>query len=214
MNNKFTKRLLDIWRLISFEIKSITLSIIGYVKVVFFDCNNVNKLEVGSGPNKKAGFISLDLSRKTDYPFDLRLGLPFPNKSLDLIYSEHVLEHFTYKNVLFILEEFYRSLKVGGVISIVVPNARIYLEAYSNPLDFELNKYCCNKEYSLTYKTKIDYVNYIFYMDDHHHYMFDEENIIVILKDVGFQGVRIRAFDPSLDQSERRYESLYVEGIK
>ena len=37
--------------------------------------------------------------------------------------------------------------------------------------------------------SRVDYVNYIAYMDGHHKYMFDEENLLSILRNVGFSTV-------------------------
>ena len=51
-------------------------------------------------------------------------------------------------------------------------------------------------------------------MDGQHSYMFDEENILVVPQAAGFKSVRLREYDPSLDQKVRRYESLYAESIK
>lgn len=62
--------------------------------------------------------------------------------------------------------------------------------------------------------SRIDYVNYIAYMDGHHKYMFDEQNLIVILENKGFRNVRLRNFDPSLDLKERDFESIYAEAQK
>ena len=40
--------------------------------------------------------------------------------------------------------------------------------------------------------------------------MFDEENIVAILKKVGFRKVRSRDFDMTLDKEGRNPQSLYV----
>jgi predicted SAM-dependent methyltransferase len=176
----------------------------------------LNKLEIGIGNSrKKNGFISSDLSFKTDFPYDLRLGLPFPNESIDLIYSEHVLEHFSYDDLIFLLKDCYRVLKPKGIFSLAIPNAKLYIDAYFNSEKFHFQeKYCRYKEFKLSYRSRLDYVNYIFYMDGHHRYMFDEESILIILTDIGFNNVRLRDFEPNLDKEERKYQSIYAEGIK
>jgi SAM-dependent methyltransferase len=173
-----------------------------------------NKLEIGIGhAHRKPGFITSDLSLRTDYPYDFRRGLPFPDHSLDFIYAEHVFEHFSYRDLVALLGDCYRTLKPEGKLSFSVPNARIYLEGYYHPESFDYKKFC-QWDFGLSYKTKIDYVNYIFYMDGQHGYMFDEENAVTIPQEAGFKTVRLRGFDPGLDQEARRYESLYVEATK
>ena len=216
MNNKYIVHGL---RGIRASLRSIIVSlscvIIGLIKSkLFFNKKRKYKLEIGAGNAvRKEGFISSDLSLKADYPFDLRFGLPFPSDSLELIYAEHVLEHLQYRDLMAALHDCYRTLRHGGVLSLVVPDAKIYLNAYFHPEKFDYKKYCLY-DFGLSYKCKIDFVNYMFYMDSHHHFMFDDENILIILKDVGFKEVKLRSFDPHLDQEARRYESIYAEGIK
>ena len=72
--------------------------VIGLIKVkLLFNQNQKYKLEIGVGNSmRKDGFITSDLSLKADYPFDLRFGLLFLSASLELIYAEHVFEHFHY----------------------------------------------------------------------------------------------------------------------
>jgi hypothetical protein len=47
-------------------------------------------------------------------------------------------------------------------------------------------------------------------MDELHKYMFDEENMLFLLKMVGFKNPRIRDYDPSIDKLHRRDESLFA----
>ena len=51
-------------------------------------------------------------------------------------------------------------------------------------------------------------------MGEHHSHMFDQENLIQMLKDTGFRGVRSRGFDPKIDKQTRDYESIYAQGEK
>lgn len=48
--------------------------------------------------------------------------LNYPNNSIDLIYSAHVLEHFPHGEVPIVLKEWHRVLKNGGKVIVVVPN--------------------------------------------------------------------------------------------
>jgi SAM-dependent methyltransferase len=52
------------------------------------------------------------------------VNLPFPDQSQDAVYSSHCLEHITdYKRVL---REWYRVLKLGGYLVIVVPHQYLF----------------------------------------------------------------------------------------
>ena len=171
-------------------------------------------LEVGAG-NKKGenGWTSIDVTKECDIFWDLRKGLPFPNESISRIYSEHFLEHLSFKEGQRFLDDCLRVLLPGGMFSICVPNAKIYIDAYLNDRTLDNNQFF---GYKLAYNntTKIDYVNYTAYMDGHHKYMFDEENILMILRSIGFSKVCLRSFDPHLDQVARQHESIYAEGVK
>ena len=47
-----------------------------------------------------------------------------------------------------------------------------------------------------------------------HKYMFDQENLLFILINKGFENVRPRSFDPSMDRKDRDFESIYAEATK
>jgi hypothetical protein len=49
-------------------------------------------------------------------------------------------------------------------------------------------------------------------MGGHHKYMFDKENLLHILKSLGFSSVSLRAFDPRIDT--RAEDSIFVEAKK
>lgn len=169
-------------------------------------------VELGAGDKKgEGGWVTIDLSKKCDIFWDLRKGLPFPNESITKIYSSHLFEHLSFKECQIFLDECRRVLIPGGTFSICVPNARLYIEAY---LKFD------SLDESSVYKpaynntTRIDYVNYIAYMDGHHKYMYDEENLLYILATKGFKNAHLRQFNPSLDLKERDFESIYAEAEK
>ena len=173
------------------------------------------KLELG-GLRRKGmeDWVTIDLEPQCDLRLDLTKPLPFSDCSVGVIYSSHLLEHFRYPNPMTaLLAECFRILTEGGVFSIAVPNGAIYLQAYVHPEGFDHRKYCLF-DTGLRYKAKIDFVNYMAYMGGHHQHMFDEEGLLAILRDAGFEEVRIRDFDPRMDHEGRRYESLYAEGRK
>jgi predicted SAM-dependent methyltransferase len=192
--------------------KSYVLSFYGYFKSKMIKKSNLRRLEIGAGNKKRDGFITLDLSLHVDVPYDLLMGLPFPDNTFELIYAEHVLEHFAYKDLKDILKECLRCLKKGGVLKIAVPNTKIWIDGYFSS-DFDINEYC-RYEFGLEYLSNIDYLNYIFYMDEEHKYMFDEKNIIELFLKIGFKEAKIRDFEEDLDKPERKSTSLYAMAIK
>ena len=213
MRGALSRQLLRTLRTIYFESRALCFTMFGLLKVrTVGTC--MRNLEIGAGNStRKAGFVTCDLSFKSDFPFDLRGGLPFRTESMEIIYAEHVLEHFSYKELTVLLKECYRVLVPGGKINIVVPDAGIFIQAYGDDREFDREKLCLY-DWGLSFRQKIDYLNYIFYMDGHHRHMFDREGIMHVLEDHGFCGVTLRDFDPGFDLDRRRHESIYVLGTK
>lgn len=171
------------------------------------------RLDLGGGyqPGRN-GWINVDVAREADLFWDLRYGIPFPDGSVHALYSSHLFEHLTYSQGQMLLAECLRTLRPGGTFSIVVPNARLYLEAYLLGTDLPDDYFGWRPAFHGT--TAIDAVNYVAYMAGEHRYMFDSENLLHRLRTAGFADVRQRQFDPLTDLPERDYESIYAIGTK
>jgi len=82
------------------------------------------KLDLGSADNVAKGFVGVDFK---DYGqeiiWDLRKGIPFPDSSVDEIYSCHLLEHFDEDETVDLFREIYRTLKMGATFMCRVPYA-------------------------------------------------------------------------------------------
>lgn len=78
------------------------------------------------GPGQKCylpGWVNVDanlISSRPDIWADLRFKLPFPDNSLDAIYSHHMIEHLPDLDYHF--REMYRCLKSGGVLRVGGPH--------------------------------------------------------------------------------------------
>ena len=172
------------------------------------------KIELGSAQKRMEGWLTMDLDPNSDLCMDLSKPLPFPDNCVEEIYSSHLLEHFSFPDpMLNLLSECYRVLKPGGVFKIAVPDARIYIESYEKPDQFDPAKYCLYTP-AYHYHSKIDFINYIAYMDGHHRYLFDNENLPIIIANIGFENVKLREFEPGLDLETRKHESIYAEARK
>ena len=84
----------------------------------------LTKVHIGCGKNYFPGFLNIDgnFERKVDYLLDVRVGLPFPNESIDFIYSCHMLEHVHVTKAISILKEWHRVLKPSGHIRLTLPD--------------------------------------------------------------------------------------------
>jgi predicted SAM-dependent methyltransferase len=182
-------------------------------------------LDLGCGPNLHAGFINADYSWRPgiDICWDFGRGLPLATASLQGIFSEHCLEHFSLENADAILAECKRVLRPGGVIRIVVPDAELYLGLYAERQAGTTEvrfPYEADESFAGTY-TPLLSVNRVFYVRRDspagHWCMFDFALLRMLLEGHGFRDVVKRSFqtggDPNLlvDNADRASESLYVE---
>jgi len=87
-------------------------------------------LNIGCGdqPRSSEGmdrWLNLNLTPGpgVDVVRDIRRGLPFNDETFDHVLLDNVLEHFVSEDVIFIINEIDRVLKVGGLAEIIVPHA-------------------------------------------------------------------------------------------
>jgi predicted SAM-dependent methyltransferase len=170
------------------------------------------RLDIGGGDLKRDGWITIDIAAGCDLFWDLRRGIPFPDSSVDFIYSSHFLEHLSYNDGQAILQEALRVLKPGAEISVCVPDARMYIDAYLGQRELDPDR-----EYwqpAFVSDSGIDLLNYVAYMGGEHACLFDQEGLVTRLLRAGFVDVQARAFDPSIDLVEREFESIYAHARK
>lgn len=81
------------------------------------------KLHAGCGFDLKEGYINADIDSRVspDMIVDFSKHLPWADDTFDVIYTSHMLEHML--NFEDTILEFWRILKVGGTLEVVVPKA-------------------------------------------------------------------------------------------
>ena len=169
-------------------------------------------LDIGAGDVSRPGWITLDISDGCDLYWDLRRGIPFPDASVQRVYSSHLFEHMDYESGQRLLGEVLRVLKPGGHISVCVPNARLYIDAYLGVA--ELSPDHDFWEPALQGREGISLVNYVAYMGGEHKCLFDIDSLLARLELAGFTEVEERSFDASIDLPEREFESIYALAYK
>jgi predicted SAM-dependent methyltransferase len=173
------------------------------------------KLELGSW--RRAGmeeWTFSDLGGAGDLALDLTEPLPFPDASVQRIYTSHVLEHFAYpRPMLELLRECHRVLAPGGTLSVAVPDARIYVRGYLEPETFDRERFC-GYDVGLAYRTPMDILNFVAHLGGEHRHLFDDRNLVDVLREAGFRDARVRDYDPDVDVAQRRHESVYAVALK
>ena len=97
---------------------------------------SLSLLNFACGSRIHPDWVNIDFS-----PIDKRvkkvnlLGtLPFTDKSFDVAYSSHFLEHLTPQKALQVLKEIKRILKPNGIVRIVVPDLENLTSTYLSTL--------------------------------------------------------------------------------
>lgn len=194
---------------ISKKIYLILVSISGFYKFKKLSKSKNISLELGSGPKRGNGeWTTVDIYG-ADINFNLSYGIPLKSDTVNKIYSSHLLEHLNYKEILIFLEECKRVLRPNGIFSICVPDASLYIKAYTEKKNFMTDKdfYIEGKTFT---NSHIDQINYIAYMGGEHKHMWDAESLLNIMGIIGFREVKLRDFDNDIDRIERDYESIYA----
>ena len=90
------------------------------------------KLNLGCGINRMKEYINIDVSPvcEPDVVYDITDGIPFPDRSVNNIFSRDFLEHIPKDKLAFVMNECHRVLKIGGVCAHEVPEA-------PNPIAFQ-----------------------------------------------------------------------------
>ena len=124
------------------------------------------------------------------------------------------------------MSECHRVLNSQGVLRLIVPDAKRYLEAYVaggweslselRPLvEKRLDPWLGDR-----YNTRMELINAVFRQGSQHKYAYDYETLAFLLSRYGFKTVQQQTYQHSwnpelcLDWKKRASESLYVEGRK
>jgi len=187
------------------------------------------KVNVGCGESGKPGWTNIDGFHTVNVAarWDCRTSLPFENESADAIFTEHFFEHIDYDaEAPLLLKDFYRVLKKGGTVRIIVPDAEKFARGYVSEGWAELTATRPLEEGNIDayskykYKTKMELVNHIFRQHYQHKYAYDFDTLKMLLQEAGFNNIVKSGFNSSkfpvfnIDMEVRRHESLYVDAQK
>lgn len=83
------------------------------------------KIDLGCGPNKKAGFYGIDSTAFPGVDAVLNIGKdkwPFKDGTVEEFHCSHVIEHLEWPERVHFFNELWRVLKVGGKGQLILPH--------------------------------------------------------------------------------------------
>jgi len=92
---------------------------------------NIIKLHLGCGPHILQNFKNVDLMPGPGgIQWDLRQGIQEETGTVDVIFTEHLIEHLKQREGVFFLADCYRCLKPGGVLRVSTPSLKSLVNDY------------------------------------------------------------------------------------
>ncbi len=179
-----------------------------------------NLLNLGCGPLVYSGWCNADdyafkrwlreTSFRPEWRLDITKSWKCKDDFWDGIFTQHVIEHVKYSQAVFVMQECFRTLKPEAWIRISVPNLAKYIDFYKG--DFHRSEFdrFDFKALSISFLAQMHY----------HKSVWDGDLMIAVLEGVGFVNVREVGFGEGFDkriikdQSDKEWESLYIEAQK
>jgi len=143
--------------------------------------------------------------------------IPHPDRSVDVVYTSHMVEHLDRDEVTRFLREVRRVLVPGGIIRIAVPDLRFHVDRYLDKADADLFvegvRLGRMRPKGLKQRVAGAVIG-----DREHHWMYDGPSMCKLLASAGFAGARVVPSGSTtipnpgaLDLAERSPESVFVE---
>lgn len=143
---------------------------------------------------------------------DIVKGLPLKAGTVDVLFSNHVLEHIPRKQCEQALRNCYALLKPGGIFRLVVPDLKAladdYVKAYAAGDDEAAHRFMTNSCLGTPARGR-GFVGRLveLYGNSKHLWMWDERSLTQALRAAGFTDIRRCAFGDSADPMFKRVES-------
>lgn len=176
----------------------------------YLSSHEIKKLQLGSGPNRLEGWLETDVKYKQDCAYlDITEKFPFEDDTLDYIFAEHLIEHVSWENGLFMLRECRRILKPGGIIRLATPDLEVFLKLYfkDNEMGNQYIKWITDRDLKGVNVYKASYVINNLFRNYGHQFLYDEDLLKLALAQAGFKDSQRVLFGESQNENLQGIES-------
>jgi predicted SAM-dependent methyltransferase len=178
----------------------------------YIGSHDVRKLQIGSGRGPIAGWLSTDINpiSKDVIYLNATKKFPFLDGAFDYISCEHMIEHISWNEGLFMLRECRRILRDGGIIRLSTPDLsvllKIYLENTKNKVEFHYIKWITDSFVEGVSIYRPSFVVNAAFRCWGHMFLYDEEILRIALQDAGFKNINRVAVGESAHAALRGIE--------
>jgi len=176
---------------------------------------NIN-LQIGGGIHNINGWLNGDLIGGNIYLNASKI-LPFPNKSIDFIFTEQFIEHLSLNDARKFTKEAYRILKKNGVLRISTPDLDLLYMVYHDKNPYvRLNDALMRHKRLHNHKliNSCEFINDYFHLWGHK-FIYNEDCLRFILLDAGFSDIKRCSFSDSnfvtLKNKERHADCKWMK---
>jgi predicted SAM-dependent methyltransferase len=177
-------------------------------------------LNLGCGPHIFPNWVNADdyafkrwfreRTFRPNWRLDITNSWRCPDNYWDGIFSEHVIEHVTYSEAIFVLTECFRTLKPGAWIRLSVPDLKQYVDCYlSDKTESDLG----------SFPHPAVMISFLAQMHLHRS-LWDSDLMVKVVNQVGFVNATTVAFGEGTDRRlvkddpAKQHGTLYVEAKK
>jgi SAM-dependent methyltransferase len=175
-------------------------------------------IRLGLLSEQQKRFISIIKQNGIRYADGIR-SIPEPDRSIEVLYTCHMLEHLDRQEAALFLNEARRVLAPKGIIRIAVPDLRFHIENYLKERNGDA--FIENLRIAIARPRGVfATLKHLFVGERHHLWMYDGESLCRLLSNSGFSNPRIlkpgETTIPNpgrLDLAEHTPESVFVEAF-
>jgi predicted SAM-dependent methyltransferase len=196
--------------------------------------HEVRGVHIGAGPIILKGWLNTDLEPQApDIAYlDVTEPLPFPDNSIDFIFSEHLIEHVPHADGAYHLRESFRVLKPNGRIRVSTPDLQFLIDIYTRTEHTETQARYVRRTLDQAFP-EYGFYNGAFVLNHFvknwgHQFIYDDKTLPDALTRAGFRSVRrwqlgesdapmlqnIEHHGDSISPEFNLMQSIVVEGTK
>lgn len=172
--------------------------------------NETRKLQLGSGPTRLNGWLNTDIKSKPDCAYlDITEKFPIEDKTIDYIFTEHLIEHIPWEKGISMLKECRRILKSNGILRVATPDLEVFLKLYfqSSDVGKEYIVWITDRDLADVKNYRASFIINNLFQNYGHQFLYDEDLLVLALKEAGFSHIKRVMMGESEDKNLRNLES-------